>query len=447
MLTRFDALYVLASPFLGSYLLYRRLTRGKYRESARGMLGRTLPQGASREVFAQGCVWVHAVSVGETVAAKALMPYLHGGGGLFPGLPILATTVTETGQAHARKILTEAALVHYFPLDLSWIVRRFFDCFRPRCIILLEGELWPNFLIEAARREIPVFLINGKLSERSYHRYGLAPAQALLAPAFAAIRAFCMQNEESAARMAELSHRPADVHVTGNCKFDAPMPTLDPGVAQLLRERYRLGSGRPMLVVGSTHPGEEEIVLRAFREVRRRVPGLQMILSPRHPDRFAEVFDLCRRDPANGTVSRATNPSQDSPDVFVLDTMGELARIYGLADVAVVAGSFPPCVGGHNLLEAAAHAVPVVTGPDLHAQKELDRLFADESSGCVRTTAEGLAATLTDLFLDAEKRRRLGEAARATALRNQGSARASIEAIRPYLAPREAEVPGANERM
>jgi 3-deoxy-D-manno-octulosonic-acid transferase len=428
MPTRFDLAYYCLLPAALPFFLYRRLARGKYHESARGMLGRDLPRGAQREVFRNGSVWLHAVSVGETVAAKSIAPFLHE---LAPGLPLVATTITETGQAHARQILTEAGQVHYYPLDFSWNVRNFLDCFNPRVFIMMETELWPNFLTLAAARGCRVFMVNGKLSDRSFGRY--RAARALLRPAFEAIRAFCMQTEGDAEKMRQLCGRPQDVHVTGNCKFDAPMPPLDGDVQQFVRKEYLLGeTRRPLFVVGSTHPGEEEIVLRAFEETRRAVPGLQMILSPRHPERFREVYELCRNHPAGWKVSRATAPRMESPDIFVLDKMGELARIYGLGDVAVVAGSF--CrIGGHNVLEAAAHSIPVVVGPHMHAQKELDRLFQASDSGCVRCDADNLGRTLAELFRDEVRRREIGALARHTATRNQGSARKSIEILKRYL--------------
>ena len=429
--TRFDLLYYTAAPLALPYFAFRSLTKGKYRQSAGGMLGFHLPSGEDREVFRDGSIWIHAVSVGETVAAHSVAPLVHE---LAPNLPLVVTTITETGQAHARKILPRGTHVHFFPVDLSWNVRRFLECFNPRLFIMMETEIWPNFLTLAARRGTQVFMANGKVSDKSFRGY--MRGRPLLRPAFESIRAFCMQTEADAERMKALSGRPIDVHVTGNCKFDAPMPTLSSDAAQGVLDQYRLGpANRTRLVVGSTHPGEDPIVLDAFAELRRTVPDVQLILSPRHPERFQEVFLLCRDHPAKWTVSRATAPRAESPDVFVLDTMGELARIYGLGQVAVVAGSFSPSVGGHNLLEPAAHAIPVVTGPHMWGQKEIDRLFEGPDSGCIRTAAdsESLASALRDLFKDSEKRRRIGQQAFATSRRNQGSAARTVRVIRDYF--------------
>ncbi|MBN1868587.1 3-deoxy-D-manno-octulosonic acid transferase [Candidatus Sumerlaeota bacterium] len=431
MPTRFDLFYYAASPVAVPYFAFRSLTKGKYRQSAGGMLGFTLPKGAERERFRNGSIWIHAVSVGETVAARSVAPLLRK---LAPELPLVVTTITETGQAHARKILSNADRIHYFPVDFSWNVERFLQCFNPRLFVMMETELWPNFLTLAARSGAQVFMANGKISDKSFRGY--RRGRFLLRPAFDAVRAFCMQTEADAERMKALSGRPRDVHVTGNCKFDAPAPALSPEAAQGARDQYRLGpEDRPRLVVGSTHPGEEAIVLDAFAEVRRAIPDLQMILSPRHPERFQEVVSLCRNHAAGWRVSRATNPKIESPDILVLDTMGELARIYALGRVAVVAGSFSATVGGHNLLEPAAHAVPVVVGPHMWGQKEIDRLFEGPDSGCVRTGADAasLASALLDLLQNADKCRTIGQQALATARRNQGSAERTVRVIRTYL--------------
>lgn len=429
MLTRYDAVYYAALPFFLPYLGYRSLAKRKYRESTRGMLGLDLPIGANREAYRQGSLWCHAVSVGETVALKSIAPYLRRH---VPELPFIATTITETGQNHAHKILHEADTIHYFPLDFSWNVRRFHRCFNPRIFVMMETELWPNFLITGAQRGCANFMLNGKLSDRSFRRY--RAVRRLLKPAFDSIRAFCMQSEEDAEKMRQLCQRPQDVHITGNCKFDAPMRPLDLEVAQIARQQYQLGpSQRPRIVVGSTHPGEEEIILNTFRQTRKTIPDLQMILSPRHPERFHEVYQMCRRQPDQWTISRATTARTPSPDIFILDTMGELARTYGLGDIAIVAGSFSPHIGGHNILEAAAHGIPVIVGPHMHAQKELNRLFHDKESGLIRCTPQTLTATLIQLLKDPGLRARHGQQLRTRAHSHQGSARKSIEAIAPYI--------------
>ncbi|MCX7011074.1 MAG: 3-deoxy-D-manno-octulosonic acid transferase, partial [Candidatus Sumerlaeota bacterium] len=221
-MTRFDWLYLAASPLVLPVLGWRRLARGKYRESAAGMLGRG-PQWKNPKAYPGGTVWMHAVSAGEVTAAKAVAPHLKSA---LPQWPLVASTVTETGQAAARRSLTEAEEVFYFPLDLSWNVRKFIARFRPRVAVLFEAELWPNFLLETTGAGAAVFLLNGRMSERSFARY--RKLRTLLAPPLRRIRAFCMQTEDDAARVEEIVGRRDHVFVTGNCKFDADFPTLAP---------------------------------------------------------------------------------------------------------------------------------------------------------------------------------------------------------------------------
>lgn len=429
-MTRYDFFYYLGLPLFLPYLAWRRLARGKYRDSAGGMMGRDLPEPSQTELFDKGCVWIHAVSVGEVVAAGSIVPHVRE---IFPDLPLVVSTVTETGQAQARRTLRNVARFTYFPIDLSWNVRHFLEAYRPRVVLLMETELWPNFLTLAHKQGARVFTVNGKISEKSFRGY--RRARAILRPAFDAIEAFCMQTEADARRMAALSGRPHDVHVTGNCKFDVTMKPLDADTEQAIRTHYRLGPRRPTVVVGSTHPGEEQLALDVYDQLKKHFPDLLMILSPRHPERFAEVYNMCRRHPGKWRVTRATAPppiDAPPPDVFVLDTMGELARIYGLGDVAVVAGSF--CrVGGHNILEAAIHAVPVVVGPHMHSQRELDRLFAGDDSGLVRTTHDRLARVLCDLLEDDARRAEIGRQALATAQANQGSAQRAAQVLRTRI--------------
>lgn len=431
MVTRFDLGYYLISPLALPYFAYRRWTKGKYRESGPAMLGEMLPQGEERIAFQGGSVWIHAVSVGEVVAAKSIVPLVRQ---LAPELPLVITTITETGQAHARKILPDAEWISYYPIDFSWNVAKFLDCFNPRIVILIESDMWPNFLIQSAARGAKVFLVNGDVSEKSFKQYRrFLP---ILKPAFDSITGYCMQTEADAERMRVLCKRPDDVHVTGNIKFDSLPEPLSEDEKRHYRERFCLGSKRPCIVVGSTHPGEEEIMLEAFENVRQAIPDLQMILSPRHPERFAQVAAMLDREAARRNppwiISRASNPSNDSPDILILDLMGELARVYGLGDVAVVAGSFAP-IGGHSLLEPAVHAIPVITGPHMHGQKEMDRLFVGNESGCIRCDSQSLSREMTRLLNDEGERGSLGSLAFATSMRNRGSADAAATRIKRYL--------------
>lgn len=427
-MTRYDLIYTLSLPALLPYLAWRRLTRGKYTESAGGMLGRRLPAGAATAAFSGGSLWVHAVSVGEIAAARAVVPGVRG---LLPDLPLVVSTITETGQAAARQAFPEAAHT-YFPADFSSNVARFQSVYNPRLFVLLETELWPNFLAMAAQRGTRCFMLNGKLSDRSFPRY--RRFRGFLAPALKALSGVCTQTDEDARRFEALGIDPARIRVTGNCKFDLAQQPLAEAERRDLARELGLGAGRRWIVAGSTHPGEEAIILNAFRELSQpaalgpRPSGL--LLCPRHPERFDEVVRLAEQAGLKTARASAPDPQAD-PEVVVLDRMGVLARAYGLGEVAIVAGSFCP-IGGHNLLEAAAHRVPVVYGPDMHSQRELDRLFRQAGAGLQVRAAE-LAATLARLLGDEALRRREGEKGYGVLECNQGSAARAVDAVRQWM--------------
>lgn len=429
MVTRYDVAYYALSPLGIPYLAWRWMRRGKYRESSRGMLGRELPEASARERFANGSVWMHAVSVGEVAAARAVEPGLRR---LFPDLPFVVSTITETGQAAARRDIPHAEAHTFFPADLSWNVQKFLDAYRPRYVMLLETELWPNFLTMARRCGARIFLLNGRLSDRSFPRYRMG--RGLLAPVFDSISGVCVQTEQDRRRFAELGIDEARIAVTGNCKFDLDVPLLSPEQRSERRRELGLSVTSPVIVAGSTHEGEETLILDAFESARGAADGLSLILAPRHPERFADAARLARSRGYRVRLASETpsaSHAEPSPEVVILDRMGVLAQTYGLGDVAIVAGSFGS-TGGHNLLEAAAHAVPVVYGPNMKNQRELAAQFKAAGAG-TQVDAAGLAPALARLLRDAELRRREGEKAYQVLRANQGSAQRCIEALEEWI--------------
>jgi len=418
-----DLLYLLAAPIFLPPYLYKILVKKKYRESTKGMLGLNLPRETWNKEPGTRNLWLHAVSVGEVVAGKAVLAEWVK---LEPGTRILASTVTETGQQKAREILTEAEAVIYYPLDFTGIVRRFLATYNPQVYIMMETEIWPNFLREAGARGVKIFLANGKLSDRSFSWW--MKAGKLFQGTFDAITAACVQTQEDREKFMALLRRPEHILVTGNCKFDSSGSPLTPQEKAEILSRLKITDRSPILVVGSTHPGEEEIILEAWDRARQKVPGLKLILAPRHPERFDAVARLLE---SRGIVfSRYSNPSLENPDAVLVDAMGVLAKLYGVGDVAVVAGSFVP-IGGHNLLEAAVHRVPVLYGPHMHKQPEILKIFKFSSAG-KQVEKDELAPALEALFLNEDERRRMGEAGAAAALQNRGSARRTVEFIRSF---------------
>ena len=419
-----DFLYLVASPFMLPPYLYRIFLKKKYRESTKGMLGFCLPENKWERVPGKINLWLHAVSVGEVVAGKAVLAEWKKRD---PETRILASTVTETGQKKARNILSEASDFTYYPVDFSPVVNRFLDTYSPDVYIMMETEIWPNFLREAASRGVKIFLANGKLSERSFRRW--MQFRSLFRSTFDSISAACVQTEKDREKFVSLLRRPDDVFVTGNCKFDSSGEPIPPARKAEFLEQMKISPESRILVVGSTHPGEEEIVIDAWRKARRDFPELKMILAPRHPERFDEVRRLLEKSDIRFNLY--TRPERENPDAVLIDTIGILAELYGIGEIAVLCGSFAP-IGGHNLLEAAVHGIPVVFGPHMHNQPEILRLFREGGGGLQIRQGE-LASTIKRLLSDDIERARIGSAAAETSRKNRGSARRTVEFIRSRM--------------
>jgi 3-deoxy-D-manno-octulosonic-acid transferase len=372
--------------------------------------------------------WLHAVSVGEAIAAA---PIVDGLRRLYPGLPLVMTTVTETGARIVRERYAGIATHRFFPLDLPSAVKRAVDAIDPAFLVCMETELWPNVLRELDRRGIPAMIANGRVSDRSFPRYRLA--RRLLRPVLDDVRVFAMQSDEDARRIIALGASPERVFVTGNIKADAaPDP---PGVVDLWRRLLGLSSEQRVWVAGSTHAGEEESVLEAHRAARRRHPELGLILAPRHPERVPGVLDLIR---ARGfeAVKRSQLPAGqvEGAAIVVLDTVGELAQLYSIADVVFVGGSLVPA-GGHNMLEPAIRRKPVLIGP--HTENFRDAAALLLEGGGARRVADGaaLAREVTQLLDDSALRTKIGESAYAAMAARHGAVRETLELIARLVPP------------
>jgi 3-deoxy-D-manno-octulosonic-acid transferase len=403
-------------------LLARAVRAGRYREGLGQRLGRALPA-LPQAADGRGPIWLHAVSVGEATAARPLVARLRAAR---PEIPVVVSTVTDTGQAVARSQLPGVP-TFYFPLDFAGPVARALSHVRPRLVVLMETELWPTFLLTCRRRGIPVLLANGRISRRSFARY--ARARALLGPTLTAIAAFCMQTREDAERIIALGADPARVAVLGNVKYDlapgAPARAADLGLA----------AGAPLLVAGSTHRGEEEAVLGALALGREVAPGLRLLVAPRHPERAREVEGLVRRAGHAG-VLRSALPggarAADGAPVIVLDTVGELAGIYALATLAFVGGSLVPW-GGHNPLEPAAWGCPVLFGPHMENFGEMAEAFLARGGAIRVADAAALGATVRALLADPQRRESLGRAAAGVLAEHRGAAGGIVRAIEALL--------------
>ncbi|MCR8933446.1 MULTISPECIES: lipid IV(A) 3-deoxy-D-manno-octulosonic acid transferase [unclassified Pseudomonas] len=371
-----------------------------------------------------GGIWVHAVSVGESIAAAPMIRALLQ---RYPQLPITVTCMTPTGSERIQALFAnEPRIQHcYLPYDLPCAAARFLDRVQPKLAVIMETELWPNHIHQCAKRGIPVALANGRLSQRSAKGYGRFSK--LTAPMLAEMSLFAVQTEAEAQRFRDLGARPETVDVTGSIKFDL---TIDPHLLQRaadLRAQWQ-ALERPVWIAASTHEGEDEVVLDAHRRLLANHPDALLILVPRHPERFNAVFDLCQRE-GFATVRRSTGAHVDAQTSVLLgDTMGELLFLYALADSAFVGGSLV-ANGGHNLLEPAALAKPVISGPHLFNFLDIAAQLREAGALAEVDDAEGLAVEVQRLFELPRDAQRMAEAGLAVMRRNQGALQRLLEGL------------------
>jgi 3-deoxy-D-manno-octulosonic-acid transferase len=405
----------------------RRVTRG-VPLNVRARLVRDAP-GAARPLSG----WVHAVSVGEAIAAA---PVVDGLRRLYPELPLVMTTVTSTGAQIVRERFAGLATHRFFPLDFPSVTRRAVAAINPAFLICMETELWPNTLRTLASRGVPVMIANGRISDRSYRRYRLI--RRFMASVLADVRLFAMQSDEDARRIIALGAQPERVVVTGNIKVDASVP--DPaGAVDLWRRLLGLAPGQRVWVAGSTHQGEEALVLDAHRAAAAEFPELVLVIAPRHPERTREVQALVdrrgwpsvRRSELPAAVTSTAAPV---PTVVILDTIGELAMLYAVADVVFVGGSLVP-MGGHNVLEAAQRRKPVLVGPHTGNFRESVGLLESVGAALVVRDASELSRELRRLLADPDLRAKLGDVGYDALASRHGAVRETLDLIGRYLYP------------
>ena len=424
MYAAYSVLIVLFFVAVSPYLLYQALRYRKYISNLPQRLG-YLP--VSFNLDGDESIWVHAVSVGEVLTARALLPELREH---YPRLRIFLSTTTITGQQIARNNLQFVDDVFYFPVDLAFIVNRTMRIVKPRLFIMMETEIWPNLLRACHRAGVRTVLVNGRISSRSYPRYRLV--RPFLRRVLAHVDRLCAQSEESARRLIDIGAERDRVVVTGSLKFDSLQV---PGAAPVDRGRnrvlryFRVSPDRPVVIAASTLKGEEPAVLEAFQRVRATMPAALLILAPRKPERFDEVERLARRGGWN--VARRSELRVDAEpraDVVVLDTIGELAQLYQIATAVFVGGSLVDA-GGHNILEPAVFGKPIVFGPHMHNFAEIAATFLDNGAAIqVRTPGE-LEPVLLDLLGDPVRRASLGAAARALVEANRGARAKTLSVI------------------
>ena len=360
-------------------------------------------------------LWVHACSVGEVATARPILAALKE---RFPNASCLLTSSTATGFALASKA-NEADAVAWCPFDTRAALRRFLDTARPRALVLVETEIWPNMLRECRRRDIPVIIVNGRLSDKHFVRY--RQRAKWLRPVFAQLSAVGVQNDVYAERFAALGVAPERIVVTGNTKFDGVATTVAPRARPRLRAELGWGPETPVLVFGSTRPGDEALAAACWARLAGEFPELRLAVAPRHLDRAGEAAACFGEEVARRSLLKEKKQRPGEHRVLIVDTLGELVAFYALATVAVIGGSFHPGVNGHNPLESAALGVPTVFGPYMSNFPDPARALT-EADGAIQVPApEALCETLSHLLRDAAQRQRLGTRGRKAVLAEQGA--------------------------
>src|ERR1700733_12774030 len=412
------AVLVLGAP----WCLRRVVTSGRYRAGLTGRLGR-VPEGLRTAVAGQDVIWLHAVSVGEVMAATQLIRELKA---KLPGWVVAVSTTTETGQRLAVERLGAESPVFYLPLDFAFVVRRYLRVMRPKMLVLMESELWPRLIDECARSAVPMAVVNARVSDRSFPRY-----MRLCRPLLGKISLFLAQSAETAERLVRMGAPPERVTATGNLKYDIRVGGVSL-LAEMLRERLVVGAR--VVVCGSTLEGEERMLLEAWTAVLAGEPRAVMVLAPRHPDRFAAVagmvaargFGLERASEFRKRDGTA-NDRVAAGCVFLLDTVGDLAAMYGLGAVAFVGGSLVP-KGGHNPLEPAQFGVPVMMGPSYENFREIVEVMRESDAVRIVSTAS-LGAAMVEMLQDGTAARELGERGRAVFEAQAGATARTVEPL------------------
>lgn len=405
------ALYSLILGVLTPLVLLRLWWRGRVAPGYRQRWGERF--GCIAPIAGQP-IWVHAVSVGETVAAAPLIRKLMQA---YPGVPLLVTTTTPTGSERLRTLFGDQVEHVYMPYDLPFAVQRFLAHAQPRLALMMETEIWPNLFYYCQQQQIPVVVANARLSERSAKGY--ARVGRLTRDTLSRVSLIAAQGEDDARRFVELGAPVAKVQVTGSIKFDIKQSASVKEQAELMR-RDVWGTDRSVWVAASTHEGEDEQVLAAFSQVKRRVTDALLVLVPRHPERFDRVAQFAKN--AGFKVVRRSDerPCEARTEVFIGDSMGELTMFYVAADVCFMGGSLVP-VGGHNILEPAVAAKPVVFGPHMFNFAAISKMFLERGAAAQVADDGELAEVVISWLEDANLRDEIGTRAKQLLDENRGA--------------------------
>lgn len=407
--------------------MVRSIREKGFVERIRQSLG-FFPDHALETVAKKHCIWVHAASVGEIVATSPLIKEFRRE---FPNTPILVSVVTTSGYEMANRIIKDADAIIYFPLDLPFLAGNVLRRIHPRVFLPVETELWPNFLKTARQMHIPVMMVNGRISDRSVKQY--KHLRSILTDMIATVKKFAMQSQIDADYIMRLGAPPELVTVTGNTKFDQTYTDVSPEKKQKIMREMGLTDNDGIFLVGSTHRGEETYVLHAFRAVRQSHPKAKLVIAPRELLRTQEVLHLCHE--AGFSVTTRTQLQKQAPageDIVILDTIGELGKVYSVGDVIYVGGSLIPH-GGHNILEPAAHGKAIIVGNHMFNFKDTHALFKNRDACITVNNEQELCSEVTRLFDDPAHRHRMEKETLAIVNENKGASRKSAVILREML--------------
>lgn len=418
------AYWILQIPIL----IYRLMLENGFYDRLKQSAG-VMPTPTLEKIAYHNAIWIHAASVGEIVAASPIVRELKR---RYPHEMVVVSVVTATGHRMAQRIIPEADGHIFFPFDLPVITSRIVRIVDPKAIILVETELWPNFLRLAWNRKIPVMMMNGRISDRSMRRYSLV--YRFTSRMLMQIRRFCMQSEGDARHIIDMGADPKRVTVTGNTKYDQTYAEVTDEEKEALRKEFHFDGKHPIIVAGSTHGGEEEILLRLFWKVSEKYPNARLLMAVREITRAAAVKFIVKH--AGFSVIRRTEMKTEEAlgdhQVIILDTIGELGRLYSLADVVFVGGSFVK-VGGHNILEPAAHGKPIFVGPYMFNFKEIFQLLSERGACVMAKTESEFERDMMDILAHPDKMKEMGDHALAVVRENQGATKRNVEAFEELI--------------
>lgn len=422
----YNILLYIFSVFFFPFMAVRLALKGKSRAGIRQRFG-FFPKGFfSRD--GGKAIWVHAVSVGETLAAVPLVKALKE---RHPDLTVFFSTVTETGNAVAASNIGNISRVFYFPFDFIPVVRKVVSLAAPDCFTVVETEIWPNVIKALHDRGVPSVLVNGRISPRSYRGY--SRARFFIRRVLEMIDAYNMQTNGDAERIKSLGAPSGRVRVAGNVKFDQACGSFKEGKEVLTKARLGIPENALVIVAGSTHEGEEAEVLTAYKRLLEDYPDAVLILAPRHPERVSRVEALIQKEGLKYRLRSMRRGERISGrEVLLVDTMGELALLYRAGDIIFVGGSWNP-VGGHNVLEPAAYGKPVFFGPHMHNFSEISAALRDCGVGIEVRDGLHLAREAARLLGEPERYETLGKLAKETLLRNRGALQKNLELIERRL--------------